>query len=89
MNIKTNIKYPSEFVTIGERNGESEYYWYVLAYPDDPARDILQQFFGDLDYKNTEGATYYTSDWCTAVWIERSEPISQDNIKLLKQLRIV
>jgi len=83
------IKYPSEFVTIGERNGEAEYYWHVLANPDDTDSDILKEFFGDLDYKNTDGETYYTSDWCTAVWIERSETISQDNIKLLKQLRIV
>lgn len=81
------IKYPSEFVTIGERNGEAEYYWHVLANPDDTDSDILKEFFGDLDCNETEN--YYTTDWYTAVWIERSETISQDNIKLLKQLRIV
>lgn len=77
----------NELLRITERQGEQEFDWYTISSSDVSDKEVLTDFFGDLDKE--DGDQWYTNDWCSAVWIYSRTPISQDEIAILKKFIIV
>lgn len=77
-----------ELARITERQGESEFDWYALCEEDTDNKDILTQYFGDLDEQEVHGEKFMTSDWCSAVWVDSRRPIDDNEIAVLKKFNI-
>jgi hypothetical protein len=79
-----------QLCTITERSGDAEYSWYTIALHDEPSKDILEEFFGDLDEESNEwGEKWLTSDWCSAVWITSRRDITDEEVSTLSKFYIV
>lgn len=77
----------TELLRITERQGEQEFDWYTLSSSDVTDKEVLEQFFGELD--ENDGDQWYTNDWCSAVWIYSRTPINEEEIAILKKFIIV
>ncbi len=77
----------TELLRITERQGEQEFDWYTLSSPDVSDKEVLEQFFGELD--ENDGEQWYTNDWCSAVWIYSRTPINEEEIAILKKFIII
>ena len=77
-----------QLARITERQGEAEFDWYALCEEDTDNKDILTQYFGDLDEEEVYGEKFMTSDWCSAVWVDNRRPIEDNEIATLKKFGI-
>jgi len=77
-----------QLARITERQGEAEFEWYALCHEDTDNKDILTQYFGDLDEQEVFGEKFMTSDWCSAVWVDNRRPIEDNEIATLKKFGI-
>jgi len=79
-----------ELLKITERQGEAEFDWFALALNGETNKEILTHFFEDLDEKSDDtNESWYTSDWCSAVWVDSRQTITEEERATLKKLNII
>jgi|TARA_R110000751_G_scaffold45186_2_gene102792 hypothetical protein len=79
-----------ELLKITERQGESEFDWFAIAEKGETNKEILTHFFEDLDEEsNDTKESWYTSDWCSAVWVDSRQAITKEERATLKKLNVI